>query len=242
MRMVWALFLVIYLGLFGQVSAETVTIAVASNFASPMKKLATIFEEQSSHKVKTVIGSSGKIYAQIINGAPFDVFFSADQAKPSLLIEQQMAVMDSQYSYATGILVLWAPHLDIFAPRTPNDPHDKIAIANPKTAPYGTAAWQAIRHLDMQVEMGADIIRAENVMQVYQFVDSRAVGIGLLALSQVIGQPEGSYIVINEDIYEPIVQDLVLLNRGQDNPAALEFLDFVKSEKVKDIIKSLGYK
>ncbi|MGL1920749.1 MAG: molybdate ABC transporter substrate-binding protein [Hyphomicrobiales bacterium] len=234
--------LTMFLGFGTPVGAEKATIAVASNFALPMKKLASMFEAKSRHEIAIVVGSSGKIYAQILHGAPFDLFFSADRDKPSRLVEQDLALKTSEYTYATGILVLWAPYLDIFAPNALANLDKKLAIANPKTAPYGIAALQALEKFNEPEQPKNIYIRAENVAQVYQFVKSRAVEQGLLALSQILNEPINSYLVIDPQLYEPIKQDVVMLNRAKNNQAAIDFLHFMKSKKVKDTIRILGYK
>lgn len=227
---------------FGPAYAEKTTIAVASNFAQPLKKLVAIFEQETGHEVNLSIGSTGKIYAQIINGAPFDVFFAADQERPRRLIQASIAVENSRYTYATGILVLWTPIAKTYGADTPQHLLPKIAIANPKIAPYGRAARQMMTKMNMLEKFNGRIVRAENVALAYQYVASGAVQMGFVALSQVMGQPQDSYIILPSADYTPIKQDVVLLNHGRNNLAATAFLKFVGSEKVRDMMAGFGYK
>lgn len=224
--------LVIFCGFSWPVFAAESIIAVAANFAAPVKKIAAIFEQKTGHKIRISVGSSGKIYVQIINGAPFDAFLSADQQKPTQLSGTDLAVKNSQYTYATGRLVLWMP----------SESSEILAFANPKTAPYGLAAQQVMKNETFFDQQPRKIIMGENVTQTFQFVNSGAADMGFVALSQVLHLPTSSYKIIPDDLYLPIKQDLVLLRHGKDNIATLEFLKFLRSQKIKDMVRSFGYK
>lgn len=233
---------ILFVSFTNQAFAAQTIIAVAANFAMPLQKIVEKFEAETNHKISISIGSSGKIYAQIINGAPYDVFFSADQSKPKTLLKDGFGVKGSLYTYAIGRLVFWAPKLEVFTPVKPDDPMNKIAIANPKIAPYGVAAMQAMAMFGLTKEEELQVIRAENVAQVYQFVDSGVVGMGFVALSQVLDQSKNGYIIVKPEDYTPIKQDVILLNHGQNNQAAIDFMAYIKTKNIRDMIKQLGYK
>lgn len=223
------------LSIFNQAQAANTNIAVAANFAGSLKKLVNIFEGQSNHRVNVIIGSTGKIYAQIINGAPFDAFFSADVDKPNRLVTLKLAVKKSQFTYAFGRLTLWQPNMPS------NDEPIKVAIANPKTAPYGLAAQQYMKNSNFIFAQKIQIITAENVVQAHQYLKTAAVQMSFVALSQILAEPKADYVILPEDKYVPIQQDVVLLTHGQNNQAAIDFLKFMRSQKAKDIVENLGY-
>lgn len=232
---------------------EEIIVAVASNFIQPAKQIAQAFEDETQSKVRLVFGSSGKIYAQIKNGAPFDVFLSADQTKPEALISSGDAVASSQQTYAQGQLVLWSSekHKDI--------KHDFIAgryrfiaIANPKLAPYGIAASSVLEkyHSENTLDANVDsitqskIVMGENVSQVFQFIVSGNADMGFIALSQIKSNEmikESDFWLVPKDDYAPILQDAVLLQRSSQSLVAKEFLKFLKSEKATSIMKNYGY-
>ncbi|MCF2949635.1 molybdate ABC transporter substrate-binding protein [Paraglaciecola aquimarina] len=228
--------------------AETFNGAVASNFAYSMKALVHEFEKGSSHTVNLSFGSSGKIYAQIVNGAPFDMFFSADQVKPLRLQKEGWVVQGSLFTYAQGQLVLWSPKAEALAHGLQTltlGKFNKLALANPKLAPYGAAAHQVLQSLGITNISQNKWIQGENISQTYQFVRSGNVDLGLVAWSQVKlhNQPnQGAYLIIPENLYQPIYQDAVLLKRASKNKAALAFIQFLKQDKAHQIILSSGYK
>lgn len=230
---------IVFLGFYGQPLAEKITLAVAANFAAPLKKIVRIFENETNHQARISIGSSGKIYAQITLDAPFDIFFSADQSKPTRLVETGLAVRESQYTYAIGRLVLWQPKPKTYG-KTNSRP--RVAIANPKIAPYGIAALEVLKSLTQIIELEPKLVRGENVAQAYQFVASGATDMGFVALSQVQNEPKDSYQLIKQTKHSPIRQDMVLLNRAIDNPAAIDFMRFIKTKKIRDMIAAFGYK
>ena len=228
----------------GGARADNISIAVASNFANTLKDIAALFEQQSSHRVTLVHGSTGKHYAQIRHGAPFEVFFAADVERPRLLEEQGIAQPGSRFTYALGKLVLWSPvegKVDREGRVLIDGDFYRLAIANPGLAPYGRAAEQILRLLGAWDLLQSRIVRGENIGQAYQFVSSGNAQLGFVAYSQlkqsgpVIG---GSYWDVPQSMYAPIEQQAVLL---KDNDAAHEFLAFIKSRHAMDIIRAHGY-
>lgn len=224
--------------------AETLTLAVASNFANPMREIASAFEQETEHSVRLAFGSSGKLTAQILQGAPFQAFFSADQTKPQLLIERGVATPGSQFTYALGGLALWST--------TPaSDPRmilqsgnfDKLALANPRLAPYGAAAIEILERLNLKAATQDKWVQGENIAQTYQFVDSGNAAIGFVATSQIVENGElatGSAWIIPSSLHSPIRQDAVLLG-AQPGSAARQFMRFMQSSTAQNIINSYGY-
>lgn len=227
---------------FSRISqADTIHIAVASNFTGAMKELIAEFEKYSPHRVKASYGSSGKIYAQIQHGAPFQIFFSADQAKP-LALYQQGLTQDSPFTYAFGALALWSSQTSFqhneLAHLQSND-FNKLSLANPKLAPYGIATLEVLKNLTLIQATQKKWVKGENIAQAYQFVGSGNADLGFVALSQV--KHKASYWQVPSKLYSPIRQDAVLLSSGQNNPAANAFLHFIRSEKSQTLIQSHGY-
>lgn len=228
-------------------SSQPVHIAVASNFTFAMKALIAEFKETTGHSVKASYGSSGKIYAQITHGAPFDVFFSADQAKPMALEEKQLIVDGSRFTYAVGALVLWSVQTNLVDDQgaiLKANAFNKLALANPKLAPYGTAAMEVLTHLNLVETTRKRWIQGENIAQTYQFISTGNAELGFVSLAQLKQTPrakQGSSWVIPQTLYSPIKQDVVLLKRGQENTTALAFHAFVQSPKARAIIESFGY-
>ncbi|WP_272642383.1 molybdate ABC transporter substrate-binding protein [Marinomonas mediterranea] len=237
------------LGLSSAIGADTLNIAVASNFASVMPSIVKGFEAQTSHKVRVSYGSSGKIYAQIRHGAPFDVFLSADQDKPNRLIAESLAVRDSQFTYAQGQLALFAPRLtdESHTPKqiVMNQKFNKLAIANPKLAPYGAAAEQVIRALvkngSLTEQIQTKLVTGENINQTYQYVVSGNAELGFVALSQVTKQPSNRVWKIPTSLYDPIKQDAVIVESSRHLDAAKQFTDYLKAPSVKEVIEAHGY-
>ena len=223
------------------------TIAVASNFAEVAKHLASDFESNSEHRLTIVTGASGRFYAQILNGAPFDIFLSADSEKPSQLISSGYARPDSVFTYATGRLVLWARDgaliKDGASALSSSDSH-KVAYANPRLAPYGKAALEVMEALSLFEFLEGNLVQGENVSQAYQFVFTGNADLGFVAKSQLLHNGEleiGSTWVIPADLHSPIKQDAVLLSRAKDNVAAREFISFLQSPRSQAVIRSYGY-
>jgi molybdate transport system substrate-binding protein len=236
-------------------SAESVLIAVASNFSKPMTEIAAAFEKTTGHSAKLSFGSTGSFVSQLENGAPFEVLLSADETSTVKLELAGLAVPDSHFTYALGKLALWST--------TPGyvDEHGKIlasgnfkhlALASPTLAPYGVAALDVLKSLNLQNELQPLFVQGENIAQTYQFISTGNAELGFVALSQVIGtdiaQPDtygkittGSGWIIPTVLYTPIRQDAVLMTKGANNPAALALLDYLKSATALMIIQKFGY-
>ncbi len=250
MNIIPVLALIILTAVSQLAAAENLNIATASNFSVPLKKIARLFEQQTGHKVTIISASTGKLYAQIIHGAPFNAFFSADSRRPELLEKEQLAVADSRFTYAIGRLVLWSPdaaYIDKDGMILKNKMllQDKqfryLAMANAKLAPYGRAAEQTLSRLKLLTALRGKIVRGENIGQTFQFVRSHNAQLGLLAYSQIIQADDsisGSYWLVPQSYYTPIKQQAVLLKA---NKASRQFYDFVKSAAAGEIIKNSGY-
>lgn len=237
----------IFLLTSGSLLADTVPVAVASNFAAPVASLATAFTQQTGHRLQVSTGASGKFYAQISNGAPFEVFLSADSEKPAQLERAGLAVAGSRFTYAIGKLVLWSAdpgRVDAEGQVLTSGQFDKLAIANAKTAPYGEAAMQTLVALKLTASVAPKLVMGENINQTYQFVASGNAPLGFVALSQVQRDQRlvaGSAWLVPATLYAPIRQDAVLLKRGEAHLAAREFLQFLRSSVATQIIRSYGY-
>lgn len=227
--------------------ADEVQVAVAANFTAPMKAIAVEFEKDTGHKASLAFGSSGKFYAQIRNGAPFEMFLSADDAKPKKLEQDGMTVPGSGFTYAVGTLVLWSAQpglVDDKGAVLGGDAYRHLAVANPKLAPYGTAAMQTLDALGMTDKVRARIVQGENIAQTYQFVVTGNAELGFVALSQVMSGGRitgGSAWIVPADMHAPIRQDAVILAKGKGNAAADALMDYLKSDKAVAIIESYGY-
>ena len=232
--------------LTSQAHADEVPIAVAANFTAPMQKIAAEFEKDSGHKVVAAFGSTGKFYAQIKNGAPFEVLLTADDETPTRLVTENAAVAGTQFTYAVGKLVLWSAKpgvVDAAGEVLKKGDFEHIALADPKLAPYGAAAVQAMKALGVYDALAAKVVTAENITQSYQFISSGNAQLGFVALSQVLkdGKIEGSSWLVPAKLYHPIRQDAVILEKGKGKSAAEALMKFLKGDKAKAIIKSYGY-
>ncbi len=229
------------------VSAEEAQIAVAANFTAPMKAIIEVFEEDTGHKVQASYGSTGKLYAQIKNGAPFEALLAADQTRPELLEEEGVGVPGSRFTYAIGTLVLWsadAEKVEDGPALLESGDFNKLSIANPKLAPYGVASIETLEALGLKAAIEPKLVMGENIAQTYQFVDTGNADIGFVALSQVMQDGElikGSGWVVPSQMHAPIRQDAVILNSGKDNPALTELFAYLKGEKAQAIIHDFGY-
>jgi len=227
--------------------AAEVNAAVASNFSAPMKQIVTLYEQQSGDTVKLSFGSTGKFYAQIKGGAPFDVFFAADTATPQRLEAEGLTVGGSRFVYALGKLVLWSAQpnfVDDQGRVLRKGSYEKLAIADPKLAPYGMAAKQTLEKLAMWNSMRDKLVMGENITQTYQFAATGNAELGFVALSQVMRDGKvsaGSSWLVPSDMYQPIRQSAVLLSGAKDKAAAQAFLDFLKTKKAAAVIRSYGY-
>lgn len=229
------------------VHAEELTIAVASNFAAPMQEVTRQYEGRSGHQVKLAFGSTGKIFAQVSHGAPFQAFFSADQTKPAQLVELGLADASSRFTYAEGQLALWSSKssfVDSSGEVLRRGSYNRIAIANPRLAPYGAAAVEVLQKLGLEESTRHRRIQGENISQTYQFVASGNADLGLVALSQILQHDKvtrGSVWIVPAHLYSPIRQDAVILKHGFDVPAMYEFWNFMQGAEARAIIRAYGY-
>ena len=224
--------------------AGNIRVAVASNFSDTIKEISKRFETDTNHKVTLVFGSTGKHYAQIKNGAPFEVFFAADKKRAQRLEKEGVSLPGSRFTYAIGKLALWSPKTEFVnegGKVLDGNSFRYLALANPKLAPYGKAAEQVLQRRGLWNSLHERTVRGENIGQAFQFIKSGNAELGFVAYSQ-IKKPdkpiEGSYWLIPPSLYDPIEQQAVLL---KDNSIARSFLDFVKSNEARAIIKQFGY-
>ncbi|PUE06825.1 molybdate ABC transporter substrate-binding protein [Limnohabitans sp. T6-5] len=231
----------------GQALAAEVQVAVAANFALPMQKIAQAFEQATGHKVRIALGSTGNFYAQIRHAAPFHVFLAADDETPMKLEKEGLGVPGTRFTYATGKLVLWSKQplgVDDRGEVLRSGHFQRIAVANPKLAPYGTAAMEAMSHLGVLAQLQPKIVQGDNISQTYQFIATENAQLGFVALSQVYSDgrfTQGSGWIVPGHLHTPIRQDALLLNAGKDNPAAIALITYLKSEKARVVIRSFGY-
>ena len=234
-------------GVAGAAHADEVLVAVAANFAAPMKIIATQFEKDSGHKVQLAFGSTGGFYAQIRHGAPFQVLLSADDETPARLVHEGLADASSRFTYAIGSLVLWSPtpgFVDSRGDVLKAGRFGKLALANPKTAPYGRAAVETLVKLGLLSALEAKFVLGENIAQTFQFVASGNAELGFVALAQVMKDgtvAEGSAWRVPPGLHQPIRQDAVLLSVARGNTAATALLQYLKSDPAKALIRAFGY-
>jgi len=236
--------------LSGAAHADELNIAVAANFLGTLQKLAPAFEKSSGHTLVLSGGSSGQFYQQIVQGAPFDIFLSADSERPRKLEEQGLAVAGSRFTYAVGKLVLWSPQPQVVDDRgevLKRGDYRFIAVANPVNAPYGAAAREVLEQLDLweKLTAGKKIVTGESIGQTLQFITSGNARLGFVALAQVIddsGRIRGSVWPVPQDLYQRIDQDAVVLQRSQKRAAATAFLQWLRNdEQALRIIAAAGY-
>jgi len=229
------------------VCAGEVSVAVAANFAAPMERIVPLFEKESGHTVKVSLGSSGKLYSQIKGGAPFDVLLAADEATPKRLVQEGLAVGGSRFVYALGKLVLWSAQSDFLDDKGAvliKGGFGKLAIANPRLAPYGMAAKETLEKLTMWNAMQGRLLRGEDITQAYQFVATENAELGFVALSQIMRDGKvsgGSWWLVPSEMYKPIRQSAVMLSGAKDQAAAQAFLAFLRSAKAVAVIRGFGY-
>lgn len=226
---------------FNQAAAVEIRAAVASNFAPTLRQLADEFEKINGHRIVLVTGSTGKHYAQIRNGAPFDLYFAADTERPQRLESEGLGVMGSRFTYAIGRLVLWSPQLELVDEGggiLKRGGFRYLAIANPKLAPYGRAAKEFLRQQGLWAGLKGRMVRGENIGQAFQFVMSGNAELGLVASSQSSGKG-GSHWEVPQSSYSPIEQQALLIRA---NPISRDFLAFVQSDQGKSIIRAAGYR
>lgn len=228
-------------------SAGEVQVAVAANFAAPMRVIAAEFEQATGHKAVLAFGSTGKFYAQLHNGAPFEIFLAADETTPAKLETEGATQPGSRFTYAVGRLVLWSPdtrRVDAQGAVLGQDKFEHLAIAAPRLAPYGAAAIETLATLGLLEQVRSRFVQGENIAQTYQFVASGNAELGFVALSQVYRDGElvgGSGWVVPSHLHHPIRQTAVMLTRGRHNPAAIALLKFLQHAKAKAVIGAYGY-
>ncbi|MDM8349003.1 molybdate ABC transporter substrate-binding protein [Pseudomonas sp. sp1636] len=236
------------LALSASALAEEVQVAVAANFTAPLQAIARAFEQDSGHRLLAAYGATGQLYAQIQNGAPFEVFLAADESTPAKLESAAAGVPGSRFTYAIGSLVLWSAqdaYLDGSDAVLKANQFKHLAIANPKAAPYGLAATQVLAKLGLGAALKGKLVEGQSITQTLQFVSTGNAELGFVALSQVYqdGQlSSGSAWIVPEELYQPIKQDALLLKRGANNPAAHALLEYLKGPQAALIIESYGYK
>ncbi|WP_373510342.1 molybdate ABC transporter substrate-binding protein [Thiocapsa sp.] len=229
------------------VLADDIQVAVAANFTAPMKEIAAAFEKETGHVVKAAYGSTGKFYAQIKNGAPFEAFIAADDTTPTKLVDEANAVAGTQFTYAVGSLVLWSSKPDFVdsdGAVLKSGDFNKVAIANPKTAPYGAAAIEVLTGLGLLEQVQPKFVTGENIAQTYQFVSTGNADLGFVALSQVMEKGKitgGSAWMIPGTPHKPIRQDAVVLLPGKDKPAVAALMEYLQGDEARSIIKAFGY-
>jgi len=219
-------------------------VAVAANFTPVAKEIADTFQKETGHRAILSFGSTGKLFTQIIHGAPFEVFLSADQKHTGLVVEKGFATPENNFTYATGHLVLYSADerlIDNNARVLKAASFRKIATANPKTSPYGKAAHEVLKNLNLLNSLQSKIVRGDNIAQTYQFVATGNAELGFVALSQIIQHDEGSRWIIPTDLYAPLKQDALLLKRSGNNGAAMAFYAFLKNSAATAIIERYGY-
>ena len=229
------------------VLSDEVKVAVAANFTGPMEKIAPEFEKATGHKALVAFGTVGKFYAQIKNGAPFDVLISADDETPIRLEKDGLAIPESRFTYAIGTLVLWSATPGLVDDQGEVLKHGTfrhLAIANPKVAVYGAAAMEAIKKLGVAETLESRFVFGENITQTYQFAATGNAELGFVALSQVYKDGHylaGSHWIVTPNLYPQLRQDAVLLTGGKDNVAAQALLTYLKSDVAQNIIRAHGY-
>ncbi|QKV64710.1 molybdate ABC transporter substrate-binding protein [Pseudomonas sp. 43A] len=231
----------------GAVQADEVQVAVAANFTAPIQAIAADFEKDTGHKLVAAYGATGQFYTQIKNGAPFEVFLSADDTTPEKLEKEGDTVKGSRFTYAVGTLALWSAkegYVDGKGEVLKKNEYLHLSIANPKAAPYGLAATQVLEKLKLTEATKAKIVEGQNITQAYQFVSTGNAELGFVALSQIYKDGKvssGSAWIVPADMHDPIKQDAVILNKGKDNAAAKALVEYLKGPKAAAVIKSYGY-
>lgn len=226
--------------------AGEVRVAVAANFTAPMKQIAAMFQADTGHTVQVSYGATGKFYAQIRNGAPYDVLLAADDTTPARLAAEGLAAPASRFTYAVGKLVLWSKKPGYVDGKGDvlKGPFDKLAIANPKLAPYGLAAQETLQKLGLWGEVQGRLVMGESITQTLQFADTGAADLAFVAMSQTVkdGKPiGGSAWAVPQALYTPIRQDAVVLAQPQDRAAAVAFMNYLKGARAITVIKRFGY-
>ena len=234
----------VWAGLFaGSAAAGQANVAVAANFTEAAKEIAAAFKAETGHDALLSFGSTGQLYTQITQEAPFEVFLAADEARPAKALDEGYGVEGTDFTYAVGRIVLWSTDGDLVKGEETlaDGAFEKIAIANPETAPYGAAAVAAMKGLGVYDALAAKIVQGNNIAQAFQFVQTGNAELGFVAASQIAGSEAGSGWDVPADLYAPIRQDAVLLKKGEANEAAQAFLDFLKGPDAAAVIEKYGY-
>lgn len=241
MQRVW-MFALLLLMFCGKGSADTLRVAVATNFNEPMTALSDLFETHSGHELIPSSGSSGALYAQIRNGAPYHVFLAADAHYPARLEDEGLAVAGSRFTYAEGRLALWRPGRTEADPGMLRDPDFRfLALANPRLAPYGLAARETLEHLGLWETLRGKIVLGENIGQAYAMVATGNAEVGFVALSQLRQTRQARYWLVPRELHSAILQQAVMLQPGKETAAAAAFLEFLQGEHARSIIRRFGY-
>lgn len=228
----------------GASEAGEVKVAVAANFTEPAREIAARFRARTGHDAVLAFGSSGQFYAQIANGAPFEVFLSADAERPQKAEAEGLAVAGSRFTYAVGRLVLYSKTPGLVDARGAvlrSGRFQKLALADPKIAPYGVAALETLKMLGLSEALAPKLVQGNSITQAYQFVDTGAAELGFVALSQVVALKGGSRWLVPAADHTPIVQQAVLLKTGAGDPAARAYVAFLKGPEAQAIIRRWGY-
>lgn len=227
----------------GAAKAAQTNVAVAANFTEAAKEIAAAFRQKTGHEAVLSFGASGQFYTQITQGAPFQVFLSADDSRPKKLVEDGLAVPGSRFTYAIGKLVLWSKSPGVVKGEETLKAASfaKLSICNPAAAPYGAAAVEAMKALKLYEALQPKLVEGATITQAYQFVETGNAEVGFVALSQLMGSDAGSRWVVPQDLYNPIRQDAVLLKSGAGNDAASAFIGFLHGPEARAIIEKYGY-
>jgi molybdate transport system substrate-binding protein len=235
--------LALVISLVATAQAGVTHVAVAANFTGPAKEIAALFKQQTGHEAVMSFGASGAFFTEIAHGAPFEVFLSADEARPKAAVEQGFAVPGSRFTYAVGQLVLWSRVVDVTDGEAALKAgrFSKLSIANPVAAPYGAAAVQTMKALGVYDALKPKIVEGNSIAQAFQFTDTRNAEAGFVALAQLYGIKAGTRWEVPSSLYAPIRQDAVLLKTGAASEASKAFLAFLKSPEAHAIIERFGY-
>jgi len=238
-----SVFGLIWLVCAGSAQCAQTHVAVAANFAEPAREIAALFRQKTGHEAVLITGASGAFFTQITHGAPFEVFLSADDGRPRMAVEQGFAVPESRFTYAIGKLALWSRVIDVTDGKAvlSGGKFSRISIANPNSAPYGTAAVEAMKALGVFDALQSKLVQGNSIAQAFQFIDTRNADLGFVALAQLYGINGGTHWVVPENLHSPIRQDAVLLKKGADNAASKAFLAFLKGPEARAIIERFGY-
>ncbi len=218
-------------------------VAVAANFTAPAREIAALFRAKSGHEALLSFGASGQFYTQIAQGAPFQVFLSADDKRPREAVGAGLAVAESRFTYAVGRLVLWSRSLDLAkgAETLKANAFLKLSIANPIAAPYGAAAVETMKALGVYEAIEPKLVQGNSIAQAFQFVDTGNAELGFVALSQLANVTAGSRWLVPQSLYRPILQDAVLLKKGADDEASKAFIVFLKGPEARAVVAKFGY-